>query len=272
MKGIANGCFFNLGARLARYTGNDSYAEWAEKTWDWMEGVGFISSKNYAIYDGAHVQTNCTDINKAEFSYNNAVFLLGAAYMYDYTNKSEKWRARVERLVEYGLQHFFPGGIAVEPACEKGDTCTTDMQSFKGYVHRWYATTTKLAPFTKEKILPVLKTSTEAAIKTCTGGDNGQSCGFVWTTGAFDGKFGVGETMNVLAATSSLLIEDARAPVTQKKGGTSKGNNDAGSKSSDDFGFENKPITTADRAGAGILTALFLGGACGLFVWMSTGA
>jgi hypothetical protein len=81
--GIANGCFFNLGARLARYTGNDSYAVWAEKTWDWMRGVGLMDD-DYNIYDGGHVQENCTDINRAQFSYNNAVFLLGAAYMYNY--------------------------------------------------------------------------------------------------------------------------------------------------------------------------------------------
>lgn len=39
---------------------------------------------DYNIYDGAHVGTNCTDINKAQFSYNNGVFLLGAAHMYNY--------------------------------------------------------------------------------------------------------------------------------------------------------------------------------------------
>lgn len=38
----------------------------------------------YNIYDGGHVQHNCTDINRAQFSYNNAVYLLGAAYMYNY--------------------------------------------------------------------------------------------------------------------------------------------------------------------------------------------
>lgn len=81
--GIANGCFFNLGARLARYTGNKTYADWAEKTWDWVRGVGFMDD-DYNIYDGGHVQKNCTDINRAQFSYNNAVFLLGAAYMYNY--------------------------------------------------------------------------------------------------------------------------------------------------------------------------------------------
>lgn len=75
-----------MGARLARYTDNSSYADWAESTWDWLEGVGYLDAKTYAIYDGGHVQHNCTDINKAEFSYNNAVWTLGAAYMYNYVS------------------------------------------------------------------------------------------------------------------------------------------------------------------------------------------
>lgn len=42
---------------------------------------------NYNIYDGAHVETNCTDLNRAQFSYNVGVFLLGAAYMYNYVSR-----------------------------------------------------------------------------------------------------------------------------------------------------------------------------------------
>lgn len=41
---------------------------------------------NYNIYDGAHVEQNCTDINKAQFSYNNAVYLIGAAHMYNHVS------------------------------------------------------------------------------------------------------------------------------------------------------------------------------------------
>lgn len=82
---IANGIFFNLGARLARYTGNGTYADWAERTWDWVRSVGFMDA-NYNIYDGAHVETNCTDINRAQFSYSNGVFILGAAHMYNYVS------------------------------------------------------------------------------------------------------------------------------------------------------------------------------------------
>ncbi len=82
---IANGCFFNLGARLARYTNNDTYAQQAEKTWDWITSVGLMDAE-YNIYDGAHVETNCTDINKIQFSYNMGVWLLGAANMYNYVS------------------------------------------------------------------------------------------------------------------------------------------------------------------------------------------
>jgi len=80
---IANGILFNLGARLARYTNNDTYADWANKVWDWTVAVGYID-KDYNIYDGAHVESNCTDINHAQFSYNPAVFLQGAGFMFNY--------------------------------------------------------------------------------------------------------------------------------------------------------------------------------------------
>lgn len=32
----SNGGFFQLAARLARHTKNETYAEWAVKSWDWM--------------------------------------------------------------------------------------------------------------------------------------------------------------------------------------------------------------------------------------------
>ncbi|KAI1081503.1 glycoside hydrolase family 76 protein [Whalleya microplaca] len=266
---IANGIFFNLGARLARYTSNQTYADWAEKTWDWVQSVGFMD-KDYNIYDGAHVETNCTDINRAQFSYNNGVYLLGAAYMWNYTNGDQKWQQRVNSLLDATLKVFFPNSIAFEIACEEHMTCTTDMLSFKGYDHRWMATMTQIAPFTSDKILPVLQKSTQAAVNQCTGGDDGRTCGFGWASGAFDHSVGAGQTMNVLGAVSSLLIGKAKAPVTNSTGGTSGGNPDAGA-GSDSFNNKPAPITTGDRAGAGILTALVLAIAIGTFSWMSTG-
>jgi mannan endo-1,6-alpha-mannosidase len=80
---ISNGCFFNIASRLARYTHNDTYAQYAEKIWQWEMDIGFIDN-TYNVYDGAHLETNCTDINKVLFSYNAGVYMLGAAYMYNY--------------------------------------------------------------------------------------------------------------------------------------------------------------------------------------------
>lgn len=84
---IANGCFFNIASRLARYTGNATYADWAEKTWDWMENVGLMSSE-YIVYDGTSDTTNCSTIDHLQFSYNQGIFLFGAAVMYNYVRFS----------------------------------------------------------------------------------------------------------------------------------------------------------------------------------------
>lgn len=103
---ISNACFFNLGARLARYTKNDTYATIAESTWDWITGVGLMelqpysnASRNFSIngngaggyiaWDGATVQSNCTGINGIPYTYNAGVWLLGAATMYNYVSSLE---------------------------------------------------------------------------------------------------------------------------------------------------------------------------------------
>ncbi|KAK4081194.1 CAZyme family GH76 [Trichoderma aggressivum f. europaeum] len=270
---IANGCFFNIGARLARYTRNDTYAKRAEDTWNWLWGVGYIDHENWLVYDGGHVEKNCTDINRATFSYNAAVLTHGAAFMYNYTNGSDVWKYRVDKLLDSLLARFFPDGIAYEAACEpRQGACSTDMLSFKGYIHRWLSVVTQVAPHTKNKILPVLRKSTEAAVKQCTGGDSGRRCGFYWSSGKFidpavDHTSGAGEAMNVLAAVSSLLINEANPPVTNSSGGISKGNPNAGT-GADNGEVELKPIGAGDKAGAVIVTLLLLGSATAGFIWI----
>jgi mannan endo-1,6-alpha-mannosidase len=80
---IANGCFFNLGARLARYTGNDTYAQWAERIWDWEAATGLIDT-SYNVFDGASVTDNCTGTTRLQWTYNSGIFLHGAANMFNY--------------------------------------------------------------------------------------------------------------------------------------------------------------------------------------------
>lgn len=270
---IANACFFDLGARLARYTTNHTYAEWAEKTFDWLWSVNYIDHEEWRVYDGGHVEHNCTDINRAQFSYNAALLLHGSAFMYNYTNGSEIWKDRIDGLLRGMLRDFFPKGVAFEMPCEeRKGSCTADMLSFKGYVHRWLSTVTKVAPYTAEVILPVLRTSAEAAVSQCTGGASGRACGFYWSERqyfdvAIDKTSGAGEAMNVLAAVSSLLISEADAPATELTG-ISKGDPNAGSRSRGPT-EPLKPITTGDRAGAAILTMVVLGSAIGAWSWMS---
>ena len=80
---VSNGCFFNLASRLAVYTGNESYAEWAEHVWDWMFDVG-LAGPDYQFFDGTDDLHNCTDVNRVQWSYNAGAMLLGAANMYHF--------------------------------------------------------------------------------------------------------------------------------------------------------------------------------------------
>ena len=82
---IANGCFFNIAARLALYTGNASYATNAVSTYDWTKEIGLIDDA-YNVYDGTDSSENCTSINHLQYTYNAAVYLLGAATMYNYVS------------------------------------------------------------------------------------------------------------------------------------------------------------------------------------------
>lgn len=171
-----------------------------------------------------------------------------------------------------GLDIFFykDTKIMYEMACEPRDSCKTDQRSFKAYLSRWMAATMQLAPFTEKYIKPRLRASAEAAAKACSGGEDQNTCGLKWTTGEFDGDEGVGEQMAALEVIQSNLIESVKPPVSNDTGGTSKGNPDAGT--GDDDGHKSsanlKTITTGDRAGAGILTVLFVGSVFAGSYWM----
>lgn len=82
---ISNGCFFQLAARLARYTGNQTYADWADKTWEWMEGSTLLTDQ-YGIYDGANMKDNCSVPVEQQWTYNVGTFLIGAANLYNYVS------------------------------------------------------------------------------------------------------------------------------------------------------------------------------------------
>jgi mannan endo-1,6-alpha-mannosidase len=165
-----------------------------------------------------------------------------------------------------------------EQACEDVNTvgtCDTDQQSFKAYLSRWLAATTKIAPFTRSSILPLLQTSAAAAAAQCDGGDDGTTCGEHWTAGStYDGNYGLGQQMSALSVIQSMLIDQAPELLTNSTGGTSIGNAGAGasSSSSSSTAGTTTPATTGGKVGAGILTAFVLCGCLAGVGFMVTGA
>ncbi|RFU31159.1 hypothetical protein B7463_g5174, partial [Scytalidium lignicola] len=268
---ISNGCLFNLAARLAKYTGNDTYAQWAYKTWDWMENANLMD-RNYYIYDGADDSINCSQINRLQWSYNAGAMLLGAATLYNYTNGDDVWRQRTSGLLK-GSDVFFPKGVMVEVACENNGKCDTDQLSFKAYLSRWMAATTKMAPWTYDIVMARLRPSAQAAAQQCSGGNNGQTCGLRWQDGAkWDGSYGVGQQMAALEVIQSNLISEVAEPLTNSTGGTSKGDPSAGlggTSSSSPFTPETgPPPTRASKVGGGFVTLVFLLLLIGTMWWM----
>lgn len=79
---ISNGCFFNMAARLGAYTQNETYFDWADKMWDWVEAVGLMSPQ-YDFWDGTNDLLNCSQMNHIQWTYNAGVFMLGSAVMWN---------------------------------------------------------------------------------------------------------------------------------------------------------------------------------------------
>lgn len=205
-----------MAARLARYTGNSTYADWANRVFDWTQAVGLMTA-DYHVYDGAGVEQNCTQPDKNEWSYNVATYMYGAAAMYDYSNSSSMWGMRVAGLVNATASKFFSPyqnatNIMFEQQCETASVCNTDQQSFKAYLSRWMAKTSVLVPTVAGTIWPLLQASAEGAAQSCSGSDNGLTCGTKWYTGKWDGTSGLGQELAALEVIDSLLIGSTPGP------------------------------------------------------------
>jgi len=225
---ISAGAFFQLASRLARYTGNATYSEWAERAYSWTAGEGLIDN-GYNVYDGASVTVNCTEISRIQLSYVSGTFITGAAHMYNTTNGSQIWKTRLDGLVNQTLSVFFESNndVLSEVSCEP-KTCSTNMSTFKGLLAAWLATTTQMAPYTNKSIMEKLKSTAKVAAAQCNGGASGTSCGLTWREGVTnsDGLTGLGQELSALNVVQALLIGNATAPATAATGsGTSSTGN-----------------------------------------------
>jgi mannan endo-1,6-alpha-mannosidase len=263
---IANGCFFDISSRLARYTGNETYAKWATKAWNWSHAIGLIGD-NYEIFDGVTDVDNCTSHDHNRWSYNAGIWLHGASVMYNYTSEedasseiSATWRERTDGLLK-ATDNFFPkDNIMFEPNCESSGKCNVDQLSFKAYLSRWLAEVTQYAPYTYNSIMSErLRPTAIAAVAQCQGGDTGTFCGHKWSSGKYDGTTGVGQQMGVLEVLQGLLAADVGGALTSSTGGKSEGNSAAGTGEHETKAeLLTMHIDNGDRAGAGIVTALFV--------------
>lgn len=198
---VSNGGNFQLSARLAYITGNTSYADWANKVYDWMAQSKLMQMDDTTgtlyIWDNTDSNNNCTDQTNFVWTYNYGIMLGGAAYMYNYTNGSSVWEDRVNLILNSTYSLFFPakfgGNIMYELQCEEQLNCNEDQKSFKAYLARWMAVTALLVPSTAATIVPKLAGSAQAAAGQCDGGSTGRECGLQWYTTTWDGTTGVGQ-------------------------------------------------------------------------------
>ena len=258
----SNGGFFQLAARLARYTGNDTYVDWAEKMWTWMETAKLIDDTGgfFKVNDGADTPDNCASPNAAQFSYNYGILIGGLAYLHNYT-QDDKWLTPLNGLLDTTWKYFFPRNeIMVESGCEPYNSCTTDGLTFKSFTLRWLALCAELVPDTASTIWPYIQASAAGAAGQCDGGDDGTQCGYHWTTTTYDGLTGVGQEMSALAAIQAnmITVESLSGPLTLDTGATSKQNPAANADDNEHKITPLAPITTADKAGAWILTLIVI--------------
>ncbi|PYI04628.1 mannan endo-1,6-alpha-mannosidase [Aspergillus sclerotiicarbonarius CBS 121057] len=217
---VSNGGLFQLAARLARYTNNQTYSDWAETIWNWSV-THLINEDKWTVADSTQTDSNCSTVGNNQWTYNYGMYLGGAAYMYNYTNgETAKWKTGLDGLLNTTFTTFFPekygGEIMSEVLCEPLQVCNDAEITFKGLLAGDLTFVSIMAPYTASDILPRLQGSAAGAAKQCSGGDSGTVCGVRWYQSTWDGWSGMEEDMSATSIfTSNLVAYKDQAPATQ---------------------------------------------------------
>ncbi|CAI5758837.1 unnamed protein product [Candida verbasci] len=261
---VSNGCLFNLAARLARYTANDTYVEWAERVFDWMYGVGLLTENEWwFVYDGVKINNNCSNVTKNVWSYNQGLLLSGCAYLYNYT-EDEKWlnySMNFLRSAQVFFKNISGNMVIYEAACQPSKNCNNDQRSFIANFARFLGLTSKLIPQTEETINGWIKSSANAAAD--------------WTNwnSTDDNPYGVGNhydnvyELSALEVMQNVMTPKRPAPYTANDGGSSKSHPGNGYPK---IKQNTKPLTltTKDKAGAAIITSIIGLSIIGTLIWL----
>lgn len=77
---ISNGGLFELSARLARYTNNQTYVDWAEKVWDWSTRT-LIDTSDWTVHDSVSTLDDCKRNTVTAWTLIYGSYISGTAYM-----------------------------------------------------------------------------------------------------------------------------------------------------------------------------------------------
>jgi mannan endo-1,6-alpha-mannosidase len=207
----ANANLFQLAARLGHYTGNTTYSDWANQTFDWIQNIGLLASDG-SVYDGSDLTINCSEINHIEFTIGAGSLLTGSAYMFNMTGNTV-WQQRVTSQLSNIQTKFFTNGVMTESACESRGSCSTDQRFYKGILAMDMARTAVVAPFTAAAILPLLQSTAKAAVNTACTSSNG-TCNFVWTE-ASNTSTDLASDFSVFNVVLGNLVSGAKSIKTQ---------------------------------------------------------
>lgn len=254
---LSNGAFFALSARLARYTGNGTFGDAAESVYSWAESSGLINT-NGSVSES--LNSDCKNAGFAgQLSADAAVFILGAAHMYNSTDGATTWKTRLNTLLTAALKTFTPDGdgIVIEVSCERQIACTTPTLSYKSIFASALVDTLSLAPFTAATITPVIQSSANAAVKSCSSAPG--VCGTQWTWGGYDHLTGAGQEMAALVIMQGLLVNGttgnfktgSTGGASSSATGTGSGSGSSGGASGTGTGTSSSPsASTSKKSGA----------------------
>ena len=102
---VSNGGFFQLAARLYRYTNNTDYLDWARKSWEWSCTVPLVNNKTWIVSDSTSTNDDCsTGDTASQWSYNYGIYMTGCAYIYSMVS----FMIQLRQIYELQRRHYFP--------------------------------------------------------------------------------------------------------------------------------------------------------------------
>ena len=123
---ITNVLMIQLGAKLYRLTGNSSFLERANITYDFVKRTGLIDANTGIVYDSVDLSTCHANVDDTIWTYTQGITLAGLTEL-NRTNESK-------HLADGTLRRFVKDDILTEISCENvtSSTCNEDQLLFKG--------------------------------------------------------------------------------------------------------------------------------------------